>query len=902
MGRSRWNLPWVRIANQSEPGTGFTIAARTSSRTITRSDTASLGVDKPSIDSCHVVGKDPRLVTDQNPHAHGSALQAPGGAEDKRTGLHPSTIQQAYQDNLYYLLARFPGVDTRNDRYMALAYTVRDRLLRRWLSTAQTYLRLKSRTVCYLSAEFLLGPQLAKNLVNLNIYEEVRQAMQAVGLDLEDLLEQEEEPGLGNGGLGRLAACFLDSLATLEIPCIGYGIRYEFGIFDQEIRDGWQVEVTDKWLRLGNPWEIPRPEINFDVKLGGHTEHYTENGHPRVRWTPDRVVRGTAYDTPVLGYRVNTANLLRLWKAEATESFDFQAFNTGDYYRAVLEKMVSENITKVLYPNDEKPQGKELRLQQQYFFASCALQDMIRLYKQRVSTLDQFQQKFAVQLNDTHPAIAIAELMRLLVDEHRLEWDQAWDITRQTFAYTNHTLLPEALERWPIPLLSRVLPRHLEIIYEINSRFLKQVWLRYPGDSARVSRLSLIDETGERYVRMAHLACVGSHAVNGVARLHSTLLKQGVLRDFYEWDPDKFTNKTNGVTPRRFLLLSNPALAALITAQIGDGWIKQLEELRQLEPLADDPGFRKAWREAKRHNKSALAELLYQRTGLETDPDSLFDIQVKRIHEYKRQHLNVLHIITLYNRLRRDRTSATPPRTILFGGKAAPGYFMAKLIIKLINSVAGIVNNDPAIDGRLRVAFFPDFNVKNAQKIYPAADLSEQISTAGKEASGTGNMKFALNGAVTVGTLDGANIEIRDEVGPENFFLFGLTADQVQDLKMQGYRPRDFYETNAALEETIHQIRDGFFSPSQPDLFRPLVDSLLERDEFMLLADYASYVECQEKVSRAYLDQDAWTKMSIRNLARIGYFSSDRSIREYCQDIWKVNPVPIELTDPARTQ
>jgi len=819
--------------------------------------------------------------------------------EGIRTGLHPDTIARAFRDNLCYLQARFPAVTTLNDNYMALAYTVRDRLLHRWVNTAQAYLHRQSRTVCYLSAEFLMGPQLGNNLINLGIYAQVRQAMQGTGLDLGALLEQEEEPGLGNGGLGRLAACFLDSLATLEIPAIGYGIRYEFGIFNQEIRDGWQVEVTDKWLRLGNPWEIARPEIVFAVKLGGHTEGCQENGHPRVRWIPNRVVRGMAYDTPVLGYKKNNANLLRLWKAEAAESFDFQAFNTGDYYGAVMEKMVSENITKVLYPNDESPQGKQLRLQQQYFFASCALQDMIRIYLQKAKNLDGFHTKFAVQLNDTHPAIAVAELMRLLVDEHQMGWDRAWDITHHTFSYTNHTLLPEALERWGLPLFGSLLPRHLEIIYEINRRFLDEVRLRFPGDDGRVARMSLIDETGERYVRMAHLACVGSHAVNGVARLHSDLLKQGVLRDFYEFSPSKFTNVTNGVTPRRFLVLSNPALADLITRKIGDRWITHLEDLRQLEAVADDPDCQGEWRRIKHDNKRVLAGMIRERTGIEANPASLFDIQVKRLHEYKRQHLNVLHIITLYNRIRRNPGIGLPPRTFIFGGKAAPGYFMAKLIIKLIHSVAQIVNHDPVVSDRLRVVFLPDFNVKRAQMIYPAADLSEQISTAGKEASGTGNMKFALNGALTIGTLDGANVEIQDEVGPENFFLFGLTAAEVEGLRTRGYRPHDYYDADAQLKEVIDQIGSGFFSPSNPALFRPLADTLLHSDPYMLLADYRSYVDCQDRVSRAYLAPQSWTKMSILNVARIGYFSSDRSIQEYCRNIWNVTPEPIELAPPA---
>jgi starch phosphorylase len=714
---------------------------------------------------------------------------------------------------------------------------------------------------------------------------------------LDELLEQEGEPGLGNGGLGRLADCFLDSLATLQIPAIGYGIRYEFGIFDQGLRDGWQVEFTDKWLRLGNPWEIARPEIIFDVKLGGRTETYNEGGRNRVRWIPDRVVKGMAYDTPVLGYGGDTVNLLRLWKAEAAESFDFQAFNTGDYFRAVMEKVVSENITKVLYPNDESLQGKELRLQQQYFFASCALQDMIRMYLQRTSSLDQLPERWVVQLNDTHPAIAVAELMRLLIDEHALPWEQAWQITQQTMGYTNHTLLPEALERWPLPLFGSLLPRHLEIIYEINQRFLDQVRLRFPGDEARVARMSLIDEQGPRFVRMANLAVVGSHSVNGVAKLHTDLLQSGILRDFVEFSPEKFTNVTNGVTPRRFLLLSNPGLAKLITSRIGNQWVKKLEELRQLEEAAADPSFRREWRDIKLQNKQGLAALILRLTGLVINPDTLFDIQAKRIHEYKRQHLNLLHIVTLYNRLRQAPDSDLPPRTFIFGGKAAPGYAMAKLMIKLITSVAETVNQDPLIKDRLKVIFLPNFNVKNAQRVYPAADLSEQISTAGMEASGTGNMKFAMNGALTIGTLDGANIEIRNEVGPENFFLFGLTAGEIEQLKSRGYRGRDYYEADHQLQESLDLISSGYFSPGNPGLFHPLVNALLDHDEFMLLADYRSYLDCQERVSLAYKNEEDWTRMSILNVARIGYFSSDRSIREYCERIWKTSPVSTKLGD-----
>jgi starch phosphorylase len=663
------------------------------------------------------------------------------------------------------------------------------------------------------------------------------------------------------------------------------------------IRDGWQVERTDKWLRYGSPWEIARPEISCDIGLEGHTETYQDpDGSSRVRWVPGRLVKGVAYDTPVLGYRVNTANLLRLWKAEATESFDFEAFNVGDYFGAVDEKIASETITKVLYPNDEPDQGKRLRLAQQYFFVSCSLQDMIRIHLQTGNRLDTFADAWAVQLNDTHPSIAVAELMRLLVDEHGMDWDSAWEMTRSTCAYTNHTLLPEALERWPLTLFRQMLPRHLEIIYEINRRFLDEVRGRFPGDDRRLSRLSLIDETGGKYVRMAHLAAVGSHAINGVAKLHSDLLKQTVLRDFYDLDARKFHNVTNGVTPRRWVALSNPRLSALITGKIGDSWIRHMEgDLRRLEAWADDAELHNQWRQVKRGTKADLARLIKQRTDIEVDPDSLFDIQVKRLHEYKRQHLNVLHIVTLYNRIKKNPGCDITPRTFIFGGKAAPGYFIAKLIIKLINSVAEVVNSDPDVAGRLKVVFFPDFNVKNSQPIYPAADLSEQISTAGKEASGTGNMKFTMNGALTIGTLDGANVEIREEVGAENFFLFGHTVAEVMELKAKGYHPRRFYESNNELREAIDRLAAGHFSRGDEGLFKPLVDSLIHTDEYMLMADYGSYVDCQDRVSEAYRDSQRWTRMSILNTARSGEFSSDRSIRDYCERIWKVKPVPVAL-------
>jgi starch phosphorylase len=805
-------------------------------------------------------------------------------------------LTREFLRHLFYTQGRTLEMATPNDLYMALAHTVRNQLLERWLHTVQNYAKPEVRIVSYLSAEFLLGPHLENNLVNLGIYDEARRAMEDLGLDFRNIIEQEEEPGLGNGGLGRLAACYLDSLATLEIPAVGYGIRYEFGMFDQEIREGWQVEVTDPWLHLGNPWEIHRPEIAYYVKWGGHTESYHDDqGNYRMRWIPGREVKGTAYDTPIAGYRVNTCNTLRLWRAEAVESFDFQEFNVGDYYGAVNEKVVSETVTKVLYPNDEPEAGKRLRLAQQYFFVSCSLQDMLRLHRLMGGKPETFHEKVAIQLNDTHPSIAVAELMRLLVDEHQIEWEQAWHVTQSTFCYTNHTLLPEALEKWPLPLFGSLLPRHLEIIFEINRRFLEELRMKYPGDDQRLSRMSLIDETGERYVRMAHLASVGSHAINGVAELHSELLKRDVMRDLHEYMPEKFTNVTNGVTPRRFVVVSNPKLSRLISSRIGEGWIRNLQELRGLESSVNDPDFQKEWQRIKWENKQDLALLIRERTGIAVDADSLFDIQVKRLHEYKRQHLNVLHIITLYNRLKHDPKLKVVPRTFVFGGKAAPSYFMAKLIIKLINGVGEIINTDPDVAGRLKVVFFPDYNVKNAKFIYPAADLSEQISTAGKEASGTGNMKFALNGTLTIGTLDGANIEIREEVGADNFFLFGLTAEQVYELKAKGYNPKQVYDSDPELMEAVDRISSGSFSQGDKNLFKPLVDSLLYGDPYLLFADYRPYVEAQEQVSFAYEDPAKWTRMSILNVARMGKFSSDRSIKEYCDKIWKTHPLPVEL-------
>jgi glycogen phosphorylase len=815
--------------------------------------------------------------------------------EHTRTGLHPETLKAAFLDNLNYVIGRPLQPSAPEQRYEALAQTVRDRIMQRWVKQMSSWNRPETRNVAYLSAEFLLGPHLANNLLNLGITENARQAMTELGLDLEQLVGLEEEPGLGNGGLGRLAACYLDSLATLGYPAIGYGIRYEFGIFDQILKDGWQVEVTDKWLRYGNVWEISRPALAQVVKLGGHTERITDDaGNHRVRWVPGRVVVGIPYDTPIVGYRVDSCALLRLWSAEAAQSFDFEDFNRGDYYGAVEEKVSSETISKILYPNDEQSQGKRLRLEQQYFFAACSIKDMLRKCTSRGLPIERFHEMYCIQLNDTHPAIAVAELMRELIDKHGLPWEQAWEITCRSFSYTNHTLLSEALEKWPLPLFGSVLPRHLEIIYEINKRFLDEVRSKYPGEEGKCSRLSIIEESGDKFVRMAHLAVVGSHAVNGVAELHSELVKTQLFRDFYELDPTRFFNVTNGVTPRRFIALSNPKLARLIDERIGSGWLTDLTRLRELEVYADDPGFQEAWRRVKADNKARLAKIIELRTGIVINPATLFDIQVKRIHEYKRQHLNVLHIITLYLRLKSDPNFSMAPRTFIFGGKAAPAYFLAKLIIKFINAVGEVINRDPEVRDLIKVVFLPDFNVKHGQNIYPAADLSEQISTAGKEASGTGNMKFSMNGALTMGTLDGANIEIREEVGSENFFLFGLTADQVTDLKTKGYNPQDYYHRDAELKRVIDLINTGLFAHGDKGLFGPLIDHLLYHDEYLLMADYRSYVDCQEEVNRAFQDSARWTRMSIINTARIGKFSSDRSIHEYARNIWNLSSVASE--------
>ena len=814
---------------------------------------------------------------------------------NSRTGRTVAAFKQALVDNLYFTLGTAVQSASHSDVYMTLSHTVRDHLVERWRKTTEAHFKANPKFAYYFSMEYLMGKQLPQNMLYTDTTDLARQALAEYDLKLEDYIDLDVEPGLGNGGLGRLAACFLDSLATIDIPAVGYGIRYEFGIFKQSFKDGWQVESPDEWLYQGNPWEFAQPDDMVEVQFGGHTERYADsNGKQRVRWIPGEKILGEPYITLVPGYRTNQVNILRLWRARASEEFNFQLFDIGDYARAVEQQTRSENISKVLYPNDSTPQGKELRLKQQYFFVTCSLRDIIRRFQLKNSDWHLFPEKVVIQLNDTHPIIAIPELMRILIDEHHLAWDKAWDITQQTFAYTCHTLLPEALEKWPVSLIERLLPRHLEIIYEINHRFLEEVRVRFPDEPDRAARMSLIEENQERRVRMANLASVGSFSINGVAELQSKLLRESTLRDFAEMWPQKFNNKTNGVTPRRFMRLANPRLAKLITEKIGDGWLNDLTQLQKLEASVDDENFRQAWRDVKQQNKQDLADYIMQNTGTKIDPQSIFDVMVKRLHEYKRQLLKVLHIIALHQRIKVDPNIEIVPYTFIFGAKAAPGYHMAKLIIKLINSVAEVVNNDPDVADRLKVVFLPNFNVSMAEKIYPAADISEQISMAGKEASGTGNMKFALNGALTTGTLDGANIEIREHVGETNFFLFGLTVEEVLNIKQNGYNPKAYYNENRNLREVLDRIAAGEFSNGDRDLFRPIVDSLLKRDEYLLLADYASYIDCQDRAAGAYREEQSWTRMSILNTARCGFFSSDRTMRQYCDKIWQVKPVKVE--------
>jgi len=812
-----------------------------------------------------------------------------------RTADDADALKRAFADHLQYSQGKDEHTATPMDRYFAAAHTVRDRMMRRWIQTQQTYYKRDSKRIYYLSLEFLMGRLMENNLINLGLQANMKAALSDLGLDLTDLLAQEPDAGLGNGGLGRLAACFLDSMATLQLPAYGYGIRYEFGIFDQEIRNGYQIERPEEWLRFGCAWEIPRPEAQVPIRLYGRTEHYKdEHGAVKVRWVDGRRVMGMPYDVPVAGYGEGNVNTLRLWRARASQEIDLANFNAGDYLRAVEEKDLSENISKVLYPNDLTVMGKELRLQQQYFFVACSIHDIVTRHLKVHDGFSDFADKVAIQLNDTHPAIAIAELMRVLVDERDMAWDVAWKLCRATFGYTNHTLLPEALERWSVDLFGRVLPRHLELIYEINARFLEECRASGRVDEGAISRMSLIEEGGVKQVRMANLAVVGSHSVNGVAALHTDLLRAHLFHDFDRLWPDKFNNKTNGVTPRRWLLASNPELARALTEVIGDGWITDGAELRKLEPLAKDKGFRRLFREVKRENKARLAEIVQHENGITLDPDSIFDVQVKRIHEYKRQLLAILRVAHEYLRMKADPTYRPVPRSYLFGGKAAPGYAQAKLIIKLINAVGDVVNHDVDVQGRIAVVFLRNFRVSLGERIYPAADLSEQISTAGKEASGTGNMKFTLNGALTIGTLDGANVEIREEVGAENFFLFGLTVEEVQALRQRGYQPWEWYRKDRHLKAVLDAIGGSTFSPGEPGLFRPIVDSLLNGgDPYLCLADFAAYCACQDRVSQAWLDQDEWTRMAILNTARSGKFSSDRTIREYADDIWKVKSTPV---------
>jgi starch phosphorylase len=834
-------------------------------------------------------------IRTQPPVTQPRAAQAGTNDDSGRTGRDATSMRRSFLDHVRYSRGKNYDTSTAHDRFMALSLAVRDRLADRWVKTARTYYEADVKRAYYLSAEYLLGRALGNNLLNLGMHEAAAESMREVGVDLTNLLEMEPDAGLGNGGLGRLAACFLDSLATLGYPGMGYGIRYEFGIFTQDIVDGYQVERADEWLKFGNPWEIVRPEKAVPVRFFGRVEHHQgPDGRPMARWVGGKTVIGVPYDTPIAGFQNNTVNSLRLWQARASEEFDLLLFNAGDYERSVVEKNDSEVISKVLYPNDAFQAGKELRLKQQYFFVACSIADIVRRYLKNHTDFRDFPNKAAIQLNDTHPAIGVAELMRVLVDEKRLLWDEAWGITQAVFGYTNHTLLAEAMEKWPATLFERLLPRHLEIIYEINQRFLRQVQIRYPYDQEKMRRMSLVEEGPEKKIRMAHLAVVGSHSVNGVAALHTDLLRRDVMTDYAAMYPERFNNKTNGVTPRRWLAWCNPRLSKLITSRIGAGWTTDLDQLRKLEPHAEDPAFRNAFREVKRANKVDLSQHIRDLRWVQLNPDAIFDVQIKRLHEYKRQLLNAIHIVALWMKARRDPSSIIHPRAFIFGAKAAPGYHLAKLTIRLINGIAEVVNSDAGTTG-LQVIFAPNYRVSLAERIIPAADVSEQISTAGMEASGTGNMKLMLNGALTLGTLDGANVEIREAVGDENFFLFGLTADEVIARKREGYRPRDVYNQHLELREALDLISTGFFSPEDKHLFKPLVDSLLEEDRYLVLADFPSYMAKQEEVVRAYQDVDGWAKKCIINVARGGIFSSDRTIKQYAEEIWRIQKTPVQL-------
>ena len=792
-----------------------------------------------------------------------------------------NNLYNGIKERLFYTLGKRPHNATIHDIYMALSYAVRDQMMTYWLDMEPP----TQKEVAYLSAEFLIGPQLNNNLISLGNRKDAEDALLEYGYTLDQILDVAEEPGLGNGGLGRLAACYMESLATLEVPATGYGIRYKYGIFKQQIKDNQQIEVTDNWLHGEWPWELCQPDESVLVGFGGRVENYvSDRGNYRVRWVPDEQVIAVPYDVLQIGYRVNSCNRLRLWRADATETFDFYAFNIGDYLGSVEQSVSSETISKVLYPNDGTDQGKILRLKQQHFFVSASLQDMIRSLEKRGYELEDFPHHWQVQLNDTHPAIAVSELMRLLVDEKHMDWDAAWEITTQSIAYTNHTLLPEALEKWDLKLFKTLLPRHMEIIYEINRRFLQIVRLHYPGDESMLEKMSIIDERGNKAVRMAHLATVGSHHVNGVAALHSELVKSQLMPEFYDLWPHKFTNVTNGVTPRRWVASCNPPLASVFDEYAGEDWITKMDSLKLLEDHQNDSNLLQKLGESKLIGKHNLATYIFDNLGISVDPTSLFDVQVKRIHEYKRQHLMALWVVSQYLRIKNGVDVV--PRTVIFGGKAAPGYYMAKHIINFICSIAEVVNNDPDMDGKLRVVFLPNYSVKLGEKVYPAADLSEQISTAGKEASGTGNMKFQMNGALTIGTLDGANVEIRDLVGGENFFLFGHDEKGIAELWKNGYNPQSYISTE--LWESINLINGGHFSQGNKDAFKPLIDSLLNHDPFCVCADFADYCDAQDRVSSAWMDRDRWNKMSLLNIARSGFFSSDRSIRDYCANIWGI--------------
>ncbi len=814
-------------------------------------------------------------------------------------GLDKNSLKHAIATHLEYSVGKDVFTATNRDWFTVSALVARDRMVERWMQTMRTYYEHDAKRVYYLSLEFLIGRTLINSLLNIGFLKEFNDALMDAGLNLTVICDQEPDAALGNGGLGRLAACFLDSMATLGIPGYGYGIRYEYGMFTQRIENGVQVEHPENWLRYGNPWEFPRPEVLYPVKFYGRVMDYIDDyGQRRSHWIDTEEVMAMAYDTPIPGYRTHTVNNMRLWAAKATRDFDLGYFNEGNYIKAVEEKNESEDISKVLYPDDTTEMGRELRLKQQYFFVSASLQDILFRYKKHHDSFDQFPDKIAIQLNDTHPVLAIPELMRILVDNYNLNWDYAWDITTRTFSYTNHTLLPEALETWPVALMEKMLPRHLQIIYEINHHFLKSVMHRHPGNMDLVRRVSIIDEDNGRRVRMAHLAVIGTHKVNGVAALHTQLMKSTIFSDFAMLYPDKIVNMTNGVTPRRWLHHCNPLLAELISGKIGEKWTTDLEQLRALVPYAEDIDFRRAFGEVKRINKLRLSELIKERVRVEVNLDSLFDVQVKRIHEYKRQLLNVLHVITLYNRIRANPHADIQPRTKIFAGKAAPAYVQAKLIIELINCVADVVNNDPVVGDKLKVVFIPNYNVSVAEEIIPACELSEQISMAGTEASGTSNMKFALNGALTIGTLDGANIEIREEVGADNFFIFGMTAEQIQELKLSGYQPWKYYHENPELKQALDMIGDGYFSPLNRDRFQPIFQSLLHHgDHYALLADYQSYINCQEEVTKLYDHQAEWNRKAILNVAHMGKFSSDRTINEYARHIWHATAVPIRLPE-----